>query len=528
MFFLVDARNRVSVAARLVLGLSHLPARHPADHRRPRMRSIRHDQAHFAERAGGARGLSHRLPARSDAGQLSRQQRRVEADARLHRCPVRRDLSAAGRAGGAGRGGRRDAGPPSGSATAAVAGGGGQRLVATGAWRRASGSCRRWRSRPFWRGTALLGWSFGLGGAPLNSYPPRFFPRRRAGCRGRLAHPAGTRLDGGAAAGRRLRPGRLVDRLSAVAAGSEACSLALAAATVRLPPDVGGETERRIATNPPLTSGAFWTFAAIAVLYAFAEGTFSNWAVIYLREAKGLPAGVAALALSVFWGAMVAGRLLVAVLVVRIAPLTIWLALPVLMIAAFLLLPGADTRDAGAGVVRAGGAGLLGLFPADHHPGVGAVSRARRLGVVHVDRRADGWSGAGLVPDRFAAGMAGPGKSLPLVGRLSRRGRRAGSVAGWFAATGGGRSRRLKMPTGVESGKENCKIPMDSFSARSVLSVLGVFALQIPIKTQRRCRASQNCWLLLFDNAAFTFTRAGSSAVGVSCAPVDAAVNESR
>ena len=40
-------------------------------------------------------------------------------------------------------------------------------------------------------GTALLGWSFGLGGAPLNSYPPRFFPGGPAAVVA-LAYPAGT------------------------------------------------------------------------------------------------------------------------------------------------------------------------------------------------------------------------------------------------------------------------------------------------------------------------------------------------
>jgi len=76
-----------------------------------------------------------------------------------------------------------------------------------------------------------------------------------------------------------------------------------------------------------------------------------------------LPSGIAALALSVFWGAMVAGRLLVAVLVARIAPLSIWLGLPVLMIAVFLLLPAANTPLLGLGLFALAGLACSAFFP---------------------------------------------------------------------------------------------------------------------------------------------------------------------
>ena len=211
-------------------------------------------------------------------------------------------------------------------------------------------------------GTALLGFSFGLGGAPLNSYPPRFFPRHAPAAVVALH----TLLGLGLMVGPLLAEGFVrVDRWAGFPLLLLGLSvlLALIAATVRLPPDAGGETDHRRITNPPLTSGAFWIFAAIAVLYAFAEGAFSSWAVIYLREAKALPAGVAALALSVFWAAMVAGRLLVAVLVVRVAPQVIWLTLPVLMAAAFLLLPGANTPALGLGLFALAGLACSAFFP---------------------------------------------------------------------------------------------------------------------------------------------------------------------
>jgi fucose permease len=212
-------------------------------------------------------------------------------------------------------------------------------------------------------GTALLGFSFGLGGAPLNSYPPRFFPQRAPAAVVALHTLLGLGLmvgpllaDGFGRVGWWIGFPLLLLSLSVL--------LALMAARVRLPAEAAGAVvARSAAPNPPLTSGAFWTFAAIAVLYAFAEGTFSNWAVIYLREVKALPTGVAALALSVFWAAMVTGRLLVAVLVVRVAPQVIWLALPALMAVAFLLLPGAHTPALGLGLFALAGLACSAFFP---------------------------------------------------------------------------------------------------------------------------------------------------------------------
>ncbi len=211
-------------------------------------------------------------------------------------------------------------------------------------------------------GTALLGLSFGLGGAPLNSYPSRFFPRHAS-----TAVVASHTLSGlGLMAGPLLADG--FGRAGwwtgfPLSLLSLSALLALAAVVVRLPPNTEGGSERHAAASTPLGSSTFWVFAAIAMLYAFAESTFGNWAVIYLRESKALPAGMAALALSVFWGAMVASRLLVAVLVVRIAPTTIWLALPVLMIAAFLLLPGANTPALGLGLFALAGLSCSAFFP---------------------------------------------------------------------------------------------------------------------------------------------------------------------
>jgi len=115
-------------------------------------------------------------------------------------------------------------------------------------------------------------------------------------------------------------------------------------------------------TQPTFTS-TFWFFVVIAFLYAFAEGILSNWAVIYLEQSRGLPKSVAAWGLSSFWAAMVAGRLLTSVLVLRIKEKYLWLAMPLLMVTALLLLPYAHTSTRGIGLFLFAGLACSGFFP---------------------------------------------------------------------------------------------------------------------------------------------------------------------
>ena len=97
----------------------------------------------------------------------------------------------------------------------------------------------------------------------------------------------------------------------------------------------------------PSSQASFWVLIAIAVLYAFAEGTFSNWALPFLVEDRALPAATAAATLSVFWGALVLGRLLISALIVRVSAVTVWSLLPLLILLAFLGIPrSSDARSA--------------------------------------------------------------------------------------------------------------------------------------------------------------------------------------
>ena len=213
-------------------------------------------------------------------------------------------------------------------------------------------------------GTGCLGLGFGLSGAPLNSYPASLFPQRRDTALVALHTALGIGLASGP-----LLVGWFVMRglwigfpllllvLSLL--------LLLVTLIVHLPHSESGESgqQAQTAQTHPIRLLGFWTFAVIAILYAFAEGTFSNWSVIYLHEVKQLPEMTAALALSLFWAAMAAGRLLVSAIVARIPAQRVWLSLPLLMISTFLALPYANTPLVGVGLFALAGLACSGFFP---------------------------------------------------------------------------------------------------------------------------------------------------------------------
>jgi predicted MFS family arabinose efflux permease len=209
-------------------------------------------------------------------------------------------------------------------------------------------------------GTASMGLAFGVGGAPLNSYPPTFFPD--------ASDTAVVTLHSLLGAGLALGPVVVAPFIAHDAWIGfpflllALCCLVLVVGALTDFPETDGENETT-GTPRPVRQRLFWAFVVAAVLYAFAEGTFSNWAVIYLHEAKGVSQATAGLALSVFWAALVAGRLLTSALVLRLSSQTVWLVLPLLMIAAFLLLPLADGAAAGIGLFALAGLGCSAFFP---------------------------------------------------------------------------------------------------------------------------------------------------------------------
>ena len=203
--------------------------------------------------------------------------------------------------------------------------------------------------------TSLLGLGFGLSAAPLNALPGRLLPERAQSALVALH----TLIAGGFAAGPALVSAAIgAGRWVVFPLGVAAFSLALAALVLLCMPSFAGDVQ----SNPAAVSSSDGTrqqaalFLGIAVCYALAEGTFANWAVVYLREERALSAAGAALALSTFWLALALGRLVVSALLARVSAVTIWRVLPVAMGLGFLALP--LVRDATSSLLAFGFAGL--------------------------------------------------------------------------------------------------------------------------------------------------------------------------
>jgi len=145
--------------------------------------------------------------------------------------------------------------------------------------------------------------------------------------------------------------------------GLAAC-LMLLAGTLRatLPRPTSART---LQESGPSSTGRsrFWLFAAIAFLYAVAEAGYSNWAILYLREEKGLTVAAASLGLAAFWLALSVGRLLVGLFVLRFPAERVYVILPLIMATASLLLPLADSPRRAAFLFGLAGLGCSAFYP---------------------------------------------------------------------------------------------------------------------------------------------------------------------
>jgi fucose permease len=209
-------------------------------------------------------------------------------------------------------------------------------------------------------GISFLGVSFGIGAAPLNSLPKLLFPAQ--------PHSAVVALH--TLLGLGLACGPLLLGAFIMAGQWSGFPLLLAVVGMVL---LAGSLAIRLpgASQTPAPGGVghlmrqplFWLYVVAAILYAFAEGTFANWASIYVDDVRDLGAVAGALSLSIFWAAMVTGRLLVSALLVWVSPWRIWPLLPLIIAAAFPALARIETIAEAYAAYAVAGLACSAFFP---------------------------------------------------------------------------------------------------------------------------------------------------------------------
>lgn len=210
-------------------------------------------------------------------------------------------------------------------------------------------------------GTAAFGFGFGFGGGPLNAFAALLFPERQGA--------AVTALHMCAGAGLTFAPvyfAALADGGAWVAGPASLAVISAALLVLALLSTFPQPNDDAAATNGSVHPGRtafFWVCALAALLYSVAEGTFSNWAILFLTEERGLDAGRAAMALTCFWAALTAGRLLATVIAARVPPAAFLLVLPVLMIVTLVGLPGIDGAQAAYAGFAIAGLSCSAFFP---------------------------------------------------------------------------------------------------------------------------------------------------------------------
>ena len=210
--------------------------------------------------------------------------------------------------------------------------------------------------------TGCIGLGIGLGSGPLNAYPVVLFPA--------VSNTALTALHTIVGVGMMLAPLYLSTfaqhdnwLFGVLALSAVTLILTLTAMLATFPSIATGEVTANARAQRPERRTLFWICAVIAVIYSVAEGIFSNWAMLFIQEERGMDAATASLALTCFWGALTGGRLLASFIVIRVPPLAFLLALPPMMTAAFCLLPISDSAAGLIGAFAFAGAACSAYFP---------------------------------------------------------------------------------------------------------------------------------------------------------------------
>ena len=226
--------------------------------------------------------------------------------------------------------------------------------------------------------TGALGLGFGATVMALNTYAETFFPQRADG--------AVLALNALLGLGTALAP-----VLVAIAVGVGAwwllpvvvaCILILTFG-VALTEPLSASAGTAGAGSTPIGLGKpphrFWLYAAAVFLYGILETLNGNWAMLYLSGERGVSARGASFALTAFWVMVTVGRVLVAVISLRVPARWIYVGLPALLVVVFQLSSHAQGETAGIVVFGLAGLACSAFLPlsisfgGDEFPNLSAV-----------------------------------------------------------------------------------------------------------------------------------------------------------
>ena len=203
--------------------------------------------------------------------------------------------------------------------------------------------------------TASLGIGFGLTVPALNSFTAAFFPRK--------IDSAVLILNALLGLGTVLAPVFVaifiglglwwgLPLLSAVSL------LSLLLFSLPLPLQTGMDKTAQGHRGRTILPVRFWIFAAFVWLYGVCETMNGNWASLYMTQKLGASAALASVALTIFWAAVTAGRLLFAVIGRWFPECRTYHTLPVVVAVAFVAVAFIPKGEPVLGIVAFGLAGL--------------------------------------------------------------------------------------------------------------------------------------------------------------------------
>lgn len=202
--------------------------------------------------------------------------------------------------------------------------------------------------------TACLGIGFGLTVPALNTYAAAFFPRR--------VDKAVLAMNALLGCGTALAPVLIAVFVGLglwwglpVLVGLLVLVLLAFCARLALTPTATADAAGQAPARWPLRFG--W-FAAFALLYGVCETMDGNWATLLMSAHLGSSAAQASLALTAFWGAVTAGRMLFAFTERWLPPRLLCRWLPLLLAASFVVVAGLQRGQALVGILAFALAGL--------------------------------------------------------------------------------------------------------------------------------------------------------------------------